>query len=737
MNCALWTVVVAIVVLIEWLCICYAVYDQHWDHNPRTKVVIISSAGGSGHMVAADNLVNLMVVRTNKTKSGSELVAAAGGEAATAASALRQGRSHRRPGPTQTAQSEELGTPSTGGSTNEKPDFLTGAGAPVRASGGTTAGKESVLELGRGPQLLKERGRNPNATPSAHPAHEEPSVQQTGREKGALVSRQRAKGWIPYAGADPIRLEEDEVEVIYGIPPDKCGKKTGANSLQACQRRSWMNFPLISVAMVELLCGRVFADVGVWGRDKWNAAQKKGDLDHLRQYVSEKDLAEKFFGHNYQAAVTQYLDRHPGVELVVSTQPISTVPIYKAVVAAASKRGAKDIQFVLQMTDPPSRFNFFLPGIRQWQAEVDSSQRGHYHLDAPRAGTYQGTIKAMDYWLNGKEDAALQRASRDYYKGLGLEAPALDRMREGNGVLRPPFQILTDGYEAKLAEERAAQSRGEDVLRNLKNVYGEGKNKLVDIPIRHGERVVSIMIGGKAAIESTLDYLRSTAMRQMQWKAPSKPTPGPVLSATARLTDLCQPTTIFVFCGHNAELGREVLREADKIKKMSGPGPANFRKDLRVYALGWQGADMVAAIYRRANVIVVRGGGVSAFEVRAAEFYRRRVMFLEGRADQVVVHTERPLEEKSGPKRICTGGMLKHELGNAAWLSEILGAWKVWLCDRKLCYAFGSKDLAKKTGGLTLDKDPNTDYPCLAPSFLKLDYGAVGETESLGCPARR
>eukprot|EP00392_Amoebophrya_sp_AT5.2_P005521 g5530.t1 len=67
MNCAVWTLAALIMVLIEWLCLSYAVSDQHWDHNPRTKVVIITSAGlskgGEGYLMATKWLREEMIMK--------------------------------------------------------------------------------------------------------------------------------------------------------------------------------------------------------------------------------------------------------------------------------------------------------------------------------------------------------------------------------------------------------------------------------------------------------------------------------------------------------------------------------------------------------------------------------------------------------------------------------------------------------------------------------------------------
>eukprot|EP00392_Amoebophrya_sp_AT5.2_P008357 g8378.t1 len=707
----------------------YRMYDQHWDHNPRTKVVIISSGGGSGHMVAAMKLFNDMTNKTavfDRPREGSKGLTPKFREVGV--DSLRTGPvtkcadvgndccAHSSWGEPQQCREGYLAIPDPSPSTLCHSLFP--GCAEIRGPHHSRAGMGcygcyapanitiSTIEANgvgggaRGTQVMKQEG-------------------------GEIVHvLTQPDGWAPYEGVAPIRLEPDEVEVIYSIPPEcKTDPKTKETILTAeCQRRSWLNLPLISAGILELLLGRVIADVGDHGRDAWNAAQKKGDLKQLRKFIEQKSLAETFFGHNAYAAVTQYLERHPNVELVVSTQPLNTLFIYNAVVAMNERKAkiatklqrdgqsvegrpiGKDIQFVLQMTDPPSKFNFFMPGILQWQAETEPSKRKYYHLDAPIGGMIQaGKLRLETY------DAYQHAANLNYYKKtFGLQDFVLDTTRFTGGVLRPPFVAVwlrmwemlaykVLGYNPYTVRTKAV------VLHNVPEV--NGATRPVEIPIRKDEEVATVMLGSQVSEEATLGYVRILAQRASRIDKKT----GLVI------TDLCSTRTIFVFCGGNKKLVSAVRREAKRIKKMPGPGPAKFRNALRVYALGWQDAETIARIYERASTIIIRGGGISAFEAKAA-----------GATGSFLVHSDRPLVKAPGSSRVCTAGMLPHEMGNAAWLAETVIDWsratsrsrpesgtyeKVWLGDGNLFESFVPNN---KTGALLLENDPTTDSTCLS-----------------------
>eukprot|EP00392_Amoebophrya_sp_AT5.2_P005522 g5531.t1 len=518
------------------------------------------------------------------------------------------------------------------------------------------------------------------------------------------------------------------------------------------RRRSWLNLPLISLGMAELLVGRVIADVGVSVRDDWDAAVKKRDLTTQRSIIARKDLAETLFAKNAQAAVMQYLESHPNVEFVVSTQPLFTVPIYNAVVAASERR-AKDIHFVLKVTSPVSRFSLFLPGILQWQAEVEPSKRRLFHLDVPRPGRDQrGQASLSRFVINrwySPKTRRFQRSLRKrletdggFYKNLGLRDAVLRRMRMTGGTLPAKFPETFEHF-IKTGFTDAGPGRSKPVvLHNLrralsirggaiKHVRNIGNR--MHVSIRKHEQVILIntrVWDGTKGLEATLDYLRIFAQRGVR--------KDDLTGNKNRLVDLCQPTTIIVLCHYKWRM--RVARKAARIQKLPGPGPQNYRDALRVYALGSQFPRTLAAISKRANKIVLPATSApKAFKAVAA-----------GVGAMVIAHTDRPLESggvrASGKgnvarswstsgimSRVCTAGLLPHQAGYVAWLAETLPHANVNVCDGKVCERLISNST---TGRVMVEDDPEAGrFSCLSdrdPAY-RVDYGAAKETESLGC----
>eukprot|EP00392_Amoebophrya_sp_AT5.2_P015631 g15846.t1 len=741
MNCAVWTLAVLIMALIEWLCVMYAVSDQHWDVNPRTKVVIITSMGGSGgdgYLNAAYRLHRLMtrkVLALDQSKCADKYE-----------DCCADPRDEHEPQACRDGYLAIADTSRPSQCSSLWRDFCAWRTQGAECYGCYAPANNYTEQSGRGAGGVRDTE----------------VIKQSGREDAHVLKQ--PKGWIPYAGAAPIRLEKDQVEMIYSIPR-RCttsAKTKKVHVTRMCRRRSWLNLPLISLRIVELLYGRVIADVGVVFRDAWDAAQKKGDQKKMRSLLAHQELAESLFAHNAQAAMAQYLERHPNVEWVVSTQPLFTGPIFDAVVAT-NERTAKDIRTVLHVTSPPSKFNLFLPGLLQWQAQVElpgnKRRHHHYYLDAPRPGRDVNATSALfafvgDHWWN-YNDVGLQQdhhyglefqkklrklleTDGGYYRGLGVGDPALERMRMTSGVLPRKFEeswertIRTDFSQA-LGIQRYQPL----VLRGVRNVYnatsGEKRPRAVDIRIRQSEHVIAIMTGApnSHAADATLQYLRTFAQRGYKYSKSLTGRKG-FFSASAfnKVTDLCQITTIFVFCWKHEHLCRKATFEAQRIKRLPGPGPAKYREDLRVYVLGgWQNTDTQAEIMERANIIIVRASGLWAFRAVAA-----------GVGATVITHSDGPLRAETvnasstspGVSRVCTEGMLPHQMGTVAWLAETLPSTTVVLCDLRVCEGFLPN---KKTGRLLVEDDPKTDASCLSerdPTY-RLDYGSKKETESLGC----
>ncbi|CAD7940237.1 unnamed protein product [Amoebophrya sp. A120] len=613
LNLAVWMLGGFLVLFGEFMFWKWYVYDPHFEYSEDTKIVILSSSGGSGHVVAANRLVQLLT-------------------------------------------------------------------EPPKAANATHVGPEAARVL-------------PHLAPGA--------------EEG---------GWTPYNGGKRYKnLKKEEVEVIYVMPPEcKKNETTGEDIVTPeCAKRSWLQMNSVFGNMYELMANHLISDFGVlFGRDEWDRAQKEGDMETLWALYNDKPKADFMFGWAFRSNARAYLDKHPNLEVMVTVQYQGTYQMWEAVRDFNQDRRAaeeadvrrpydRDVHFVIQICDPANPDNFFLPAIKRFQDYSPPSERSFYHMDMSYAG-----VPFLGIANSAAEVQQFADGTRRYYhEELGFTDAIIDMMRFTDGVIRPEFQQMANKIylgQVDPAVERTKELR----LKKLKNV--NGKNMQEDLVVPKDQHVVAIMLGGVAAIAPTLEYVEQSATRTVR-KTPD---------GQYQLADMCETKTIFVFCGGDPDLVKAVMKKEEELKNRAGPGPAEFRQSLRIFALGRQGADVIAPVFARANTLIVRGGGVTAFEVRAV-----------GPGTDLVVHSERAIKPLNHELGVCTKGMLSHEAGNAAWEGDAMGG--VVLSDLKKRLRILPDP---KKGFITLGRE-RKGYPCLAPQDEQyvLPFANVGYTKSLGC----
>eukprot|EP00392_Amoebophrya_sp_AT5.2_P007815 g7834.t1 len=82
-------------------------------------------------------------------------------------------------------------------------------------------------------------------------------------------------------------------------------------------------------------------------------------------------------------------------------------------------------------------------------------------------------------------------------------------------------------------------------------------------------------------------------------------------------------------------------------------------------------------------------------------------------------------ERRAGQGRVCTTGMLPHELGNFAWLTDTLQ--KVTVCDLRNCYDIESTkgDRALITSDEEKSLSTGIPVPCIQPFYNKYKMDAT------------
>eukprot|EP00392_Amoebophrya_sp_AT5.2_P007814 g7833.t1 len=451
------------------------------------------------------------------------------------------------------------------------------------------------------------------------------------------------------------------------------------------------------LAMVELFSQRVLGDQGWTGRDAWDDAQATGKIEVQAQQISMQSYATAMWGWAFQRAMERYIEKHPSLRLVVSVQPLATRRIYSAIEdwnqvpsrmgilsaelsapptqwdrcfdhgtggfphgffdvlqgqyisghldeheqdrspeARAALRTkfmercapnlkpdtpmsrfltadgksltlpVPGVQFVLQLTDPPSANNFFFISIMgrwRWRCTVliFRGGAGKVRRDAARAEN----IKAFEaFGFPATFSRAHFRFTDGTLKPAFQDSAYRAMVGEYDDERKKAVQLWgTPGQQGKSLEEQKVFA-GKSVGSGFPPLDAAASDGL---PIGENEKVVALSFGSQAAVAASLGYLRFSIREAREQGG---------------------KTSIFVFCVRDADLVEQV-----KQVNLGKADPGNKNTSIRVFALGLQGADAIAALYQRANTLIVRPGGVTAFEIRAAGYGVQRL----------IAHSERDL----------------------------------------------------------------------------------------------
>lgn len=381
------------------------------------------------------------------------------------------------------------------------------------------------------------------------------------------------------------------------------------------------------------LLGKAGVAMGNLMTEKWNRAQRAGNMDKLRNLVSQQWLMQPLFGRQ----CTSYFKRifkgnafpHAGPPTTtISTQPLLLQSIGEALGSIRRQSADDSAMFVnVHMTDLPTpvAVHFFDPIRRIAQNKHLVADRIILHTVEPA----EGGVK----WL------ADQTGLHDWQIKVEKFMPVTDDFTRGNGLPRPhtrtPLRL-----KAQLPDEAAF----------LGGEYGVST-------IGEDDTVLLIMLGSQPT---------ASAMQKYQEQAK-------LLEAQAEKGQGLY--WVFLACGSPTtsdykDLFNELVVDATQFNAQQ----KQLGRKMRIMPFTGQPA---ATILGRADISVTRSGGMTCGELLA----------LASRGDnrRVLLHVEIPPETPETPPEdkqgrlawegaVLEGGMVPWEAGNARFLMRKLGA---------------------------------------------------------------
>lgn len=357
-------------------------------------------------------------------------------------------------------------------------------------------------------------------------------------------------------------------------------------------------------------------DIGV---NKWNEAQKKGDLKFLENYASWGWIGEIIFYPLVYFRVKWLLqDLKVEPEFVVSTQAFCLNAIMSAMRTVNKERSWK-MHMHVYLTDMPSKKAIhFFPSIRKVAASKDLRQMLTLHAPPPLLKTgeteeqfwkkYCGKVKVIT-----KEKFPIREAF--------LETGELKKRLE-----QPEVRVKI----------RLNHAKETDIIKNglgkeaLKASQFDGK--AAELAIKHDDKLAFLMLGSQPTSKSVLNWLNSFVQEGAK--------------ATAEKD---KQHYFFLYCGapHNQKeqnpLLNAVSEEIERLRKEDKLPP-----NLHVVPFTNQDPDEIALLMARSDVSITRSGGATAMEL-----FTLHEADLPKRKDKLVlIHSEAMLAREDSPLQL-------------------------------------------------------------------------------------
>jgi len=385
--------------------------------------------------------------------------------------------------------------------------------------------------------------------------------------------------------------------------------------------------PNVKLKKIDLLKELGIGKIGGIAVNQWDQALKMGDIDKQIYLVNKKWLAEALFVLPIYFKILYLLWKYE-IDLIVDTQPLGT----KAIVHAAYtvnranevlKRNLPKITVSKIMTDlPTDKATHFYDAIKL----LDKEERQIFEL-----------VTTIPLLKNGETD-------QDFWKkhcNLSIK-----QVRYANLPLRSAFNRYTSPFIPNKPKYLKVKFNTEDEFNLVKSCLGKDRleytinsdgKKVIQNEVAENDQVFTVLLGGQAVIEATLEYVK----KMIRWARRSKH------------KDSC--FHLYVFCskhisGQNT-LFKQICNLTIKTK--------DFPKNLHVIPLALQDDTEVAPILFRSDVIIIRSGGMASMEV---------LKIVNGKA---FIHSEVKNATRKSTQHELLKGIALWEAGNAEYLIKM------------------------------------------------------------------
>jgi len=395
--------------------------------------------------------------------------------------------------------------------------------------------------------------------------------------------------------------------------------------------------PVEVVNLMKSECTNLLGELGVpMGKgmtQKWDSAQRRGDLQALRNMIRQQWLVDPVFGTQCKNFLRRVLEGTVLPRFGPPTSLISTQPLLLKSLAAVAKEDEQVVD--LFMTDLPTELavHFFEPLKAMASSKPELAKLVRLHTVAP-AGNYSsetGKQKAKQVVAEASGLAAQQVIIEPFM-------PVSKEFMDGGGLPKPG--------EATKITLRAQIQREQQFL--------GGQTK--DFKIAAKDTLVLVMLGSQPTIPAMRSYL--SASLYLGNTAPD----GVACTGKYWVFLACGQPNVIEYRG----LYEDIVKTAEQVNAES--------ERLRIVPFSGQPA---AQIEGRADATVTRTGGMTSGELLA----------LGARGDKrhVLLHIEVPIGASDvAPKEqqryavwessVLGRGMVPWEAGNARYLMKQLGA---------------------------------------------------------------
>lgn len=400
----------------------------------------------------------------------------------------------------------------------------------------------------------------------------------------------------------------------------------GGGHLQAAKAKyadTAKEYPEAKIIKQDLLLDWAGKYVGKFFVNKWNKAQRAGDIIELERLISYQPLAEKILYVPIFVNTLRILLRED-IDLIIDTQPIGTPAIIRAMKIARNIRKKPLILEKIVTELPTEEVTHFFRPIKNLSEEDRRLIR---------------LISTMPLTTNDESDTLFW----EEHCGMQLDSVSYEKF-----PLRPTFskylgkQRTENVIEVDIPLPHAVERKlVMHTVSHGSTPVNENRN-LISVTIQPEDKVSVLMLGSNPDERALLQYIQHFIDISMK-------------KGYKKRRDL-----LFVFC---CDSTKNEFPLQKKIEKMVAEQP-NYPKSLTIFPLSFHDDEVIAPLFFRSDATFTRSGGLTSMELLSV---------CQG---YMWIHRAEPVKKYRllRQSRYNALGMPPWENGNALYLKEKKGA---------------------------------------------------------------